>query len=60
MAFRDKTTFVVGAGASQEFGFPVGTGLAAEIKKSGLTAAFRLAPKLVRHRPLPRFIERCR
>lgn len=36
MSFRKKTTFVVGAGASAEFGLPVGTGLAAEIKKSAL------------------------
>jgi len=36
MAFREKTTFVIGAGASQEFGLPVGSGLAAEIKKSAL------------------------
>jgi hypothetical protein len=32
--FRDGSTFVIGAGASFEFGFPVGTGLADRIKKS--------------------------
>lgn len=34
MAFRERTTFVIGAGASAEFGLPVGTGLATEIKKT--------------------------
>lgn len=36
MAFREKTTFVIGAGASAEFGLPVGSGLAAEIKKTAM------------------------
>lgn len=31
--FREKTVFVVGAGASKEFGLPVGDGLKAEIAK---------------------------
>ncbi|WP_457811350.1 hypothetical protein [Sinorhizobium meliloti] len=31
---REKTTFVIGAGASAEFGLPVGSGLARNIKKS--------------------------
>ncbi|WP_373413558.1 SIR2 family protein [Ensifer aridi] len=31
---REKTTFVIGAGASVEFGLPVGTQLAAEIKQT--------------------------
>lgn len=34
--FRRKTTFVIGAGASYEFGLPVGTELARRIKKSAL------------------------
>ncbi|MBY5363702.1 hypothetical protein HFO97_27935 [Rhizobium leguminosarum] len=34
--FRQHTTFVIGAGASAEFGLPVGTGLARAIKKSAL------------------------
>ncbi|MGV2141368.1 hypothetical protein ACQZ45_25600 [Agrobacterium sp. 16-2014-1-2a] len=34
--FRDKTTFVVGAGASVEFGLPIGAGLATRIKKSSV------------------------
>ncbi len=34
MAFRQNTTFVIGAGASHEFGLPVGKGLAIEIKKA--------------------------
>lgn len=34
MAFRQNTTFVIGAGASHEFGLPVGKGLAVEIKKA--------------------------
>ncbi|MGO7400350.1 SIR2 family protein [Rhizobium ruizarguesonis] len=32
--FRQHTTFVIGAGASAEFGLPVGAGLARAIKKS--------------------------
>lgn len=34
--FRDKTTFVIGAGASAEFNLPVGSGLANNIKASAL------------------------
>lgn len=34
MAFRENTVFVVGAGASAEFGLPVGSELAKRIKKS--------------------------
>jgi hypothetical protein len=34
--FRDKTTFVIGAGASAEFGLPVGSGLAKNIRNSAL------------------------
>ncbi|MGQ8630878.1 hypothetical protein ACUTJJ_05250 [Agrobacterium sp. DKPNP3] len=40
MAFREKTTFVIGAGASAEFGLPIGTGLAAEIKKTAMIEAY--------------------
>lgn len=36
MAFRKKTTFVIGAGASAEFGLPVGTALAANIKRAAI------------------------
>lgn len=39
MTFRKKTTFVIGAGASAEFGLPVGSQLAALIKK--VTASAR-------------------
>jgi hypothetical protein len=34
--FRDKTTFVIGAGASAEFGMPVGTELAQLIRQSAV------------------------
>jgi hypothetical protein len=34
MTFREKTTFVIGAGASAEFGLPVGSQLATMIKRS--------------------------
>jgi len=32
--FKDNTVFVIGAGASQEFGFPIGSGLTQTIKKN--------------------------
>lgn len=37
MTFREKTTFVIGAGASNEFGLPVGSQLASLIKSSTRT-----------------------
>lgn len=37
MTFREKTTFVIGAGASNEFGLPVGSQLAALIKSATRT-----------------------
>lgn len=45
---REKTTFVIGAGASVEFGLPVGTDLAKAIKKCALirTGDFRQEPQI--------------
>jgi len=40
--FRDKTTFVIGAGASAEFGLPVGTQLAMNIRDSARIASSKL------------------
>ncbi len=40
MPFRNNTTFVIGAGASAEFGMPVGSELAQSIRKSALLRNF--------------------
>lgn len=42
--FRDKTTFVIGADASAEFGMPVGWELAKLIKASALIKGFNTIP----------------
>lgn len=41
MTFREKTTFVIGAGASNEFGLPVGSQLAALTKSATRTVQRR-------------------